>query len=177
MSAARRFMAAALVTATAAAAPGAALAVFSGDMSPRAPSGDADYAAAIEARKARDWPASIEALKKVIARRPWHDNAHSLLGNAYRRVGEYDLSLDHYHRAIALNPRHREALEYLGVAYLHLDRPEKAEETLGRLLEVCRFVALTFSDGDFTDGCGEYRELREAIAFYGAHGEPPPDEP
>jgi tetratricopeptide (TPR) repeat protein len=166
----------ALAAALAGAAPQPARAVFSGDMSPRAPSGDADYAAALAARRAGDWPASIAALERVVARRPWHDNAHSLLGNAYRRTGDYERALAHYHRAIALNPRHREALEYLGVAYLHMDRPDLADETLAKLLEVCRFVALSFSDGDFSDGCDEYRELREAVAHYARTGEPPPED-
>lgn len=150
-----------------------ALAVFSGDMSPRAPSGDADYAAGVAARAAKDWKASVEALKKVVERRPWHDNAHALLGNSYRRIGEYELALAHYHRAIALNPRHRQALEYLGQAYLQMHWPEKAEETLAQLGQVCVTVALTFSDGDFSDGCTEYRLLRSALATYRATGEAP----
>jgi tetratricopeptide (TPR) repeat protein len=169
---------AALAAAFAAAmVPGAAWAVFSGDMSPRAPSGDADYAAGVKAREGKDWRGSIEALKRVVERRPWHDNAHALLGNSYRRIGEYELALAHYHRAIELNPRHRQALEYLGQAYLQMHWPEKAEETLGKLREVCRTVALTFSDGDFTDGCDEYRLLRTAMETYAATGEPPPEAP
>jgi len=146
-------------------------------MSPRAPSGDADYAAAIRAREAGDWKGSIEALKRVVARRPWHDNAHALLGNGYRRVGEYELALAHYHRAIELNPRHRQALEYLGQAYLQMHWPEKAAETLEKLGAVCAQVRLTFSDGDFSDGCVEYRLLRAAMAHYAATGEAPGETP
>jgi tetratricopeptide (TPR) repeat protein len=169
-------LAAVLALAGAAAAP-PAWAVFSGDMSPRAPSGDADYAAGVKAREAKDWRASIEALKKVVERRPWHDNAHALLGNSYRRIGEYELALAHYHRAIELNPRHRQALEYLGQAYLQMHWPEKAEETLAKLGQVCATVALTFSDGDFSDGCNEYRLLRTALAHYQATGEAPAEQP
>lgn len=157
-------------------APVAAQAVFSGDMSPRARSGDADYADGVDAWGERRWRDAIGYLNKVVARRPHHDNAHNLLGYSYRKVGEYELALAHYHRALELNPRHRQALEYLGRAYLEMHWPDKAAETLDRLGEVCRFVALTFSDGDFSDGCAEYRSLAEAVAVYERTGEPPAEE-
>lgn len=150
-----------------------AWAVFSGDMSPRAESGDADYAEAIRMREAKNWFATIDALKRVVARRPWHDNAHSLLGYSYRQIEEYELALHHYHIALELNPRHRQALEYLGRAYLQMHWPDKARETLAKLGEVCAFVSLTFSDGDFTDGCNEYRMLRDAVVEYERTGEAP----
>lgn len=166
----RRWMA---VAALAAALPTAAGAVFSGDMSPRARSGDSDYADGVEAWEAKDWRGAVAALDKVVARRPWHDNAHNLLGYSWRKLGEYEKALEHYHIALDLNPRHRQALEYLGRAYLEMHWPEKAHETLDRLGEVCATVALTFSDGDFTDGCDEWRSLSRAVAYYDAHGYPP----
>ncbi|MEM7529759.1 MAG: tetratricopeptide repeat protein [Pseudomonadota bacterium] len=157
-------------------APGPARAVFSGDMSPRAESGDKDYAEAIRARKAKNWMGMVNSLLRVVDRRPWHDNAHNLLGYGYRKMKVYDLALKHYHIALELNPRHRQALEYLGEAYLQIGDMPKAEATLARLGEVCTGVALTFSDGDFTDGCDEYRELHAAMAYYRIHGEVPPDQ-
>jgi tetratricopeptide (TPR) repeat protein len=160
----------------AAALPSAAGAVFSGDMSPRARSGDADYADAVDAWEAKDWPTAIRYLEKVIARRPHHDNAHSLLAYSYRRIEEYEKSLEHYHIALELNPRHRQALEYLGHAYLQMHWPDKARETLEKLGAVCTQVTLTFSDGDFTDGCDEYRSLQAAVAYYDETGEAPAED-
>jgi tetratricopeptide (TPR) repeat protein len=169
----RNWIRAAAFGAAVAAAPGGAWAVFSGDMSPRARSGDSDYADGVEAWERKDWPAAVAALEKVVARRPWHDNAHSLLGYSLRKLGDYGRSLEHYHIALELNPRHRQALNYMGHAYLELGWLEEAEETLERLGEVCRFVALTFSDGDFSDGCDEYRGLADAVAYYKETGEAP----
>jgi tetratricopeptide (TPR) repeat protein len=169
----RNWIRAAAFGAAVAAAPGGAWAVFSGDMSPRARSGDSDYADGVEAWERKDWPAAVVALEKVVARRPWHDNAHSLLGYSLRKLGDYEKALEHYHTALDLNPRHRQALEYMGRAYLEMHWPDKAEETLERLGGVCRFVALTFSDGDFTDGCDEYRSLSAAVAHYRETGYPP----
>ena len=70
-----------------AAAPAAA--IMSGDESTRARSGDSDYADGKEAFEAEDWPAAIEALDKVVARRPWHDNAHNMLGFSWRKLGDF----------------------------------------------------------------------------------------
>jgi tetratricopeptide (TPR) repeat protein len=165
-----RALAAAVVVLGCLAAAGPAWAVFSGDMSPRAESGDADYAEAIRARGEMDWDKMIAALDRVVARRPWHDNAHSLLGYGHRKLGDYDKALHHYNIALELNPRHRDALNYMGVAYLSMDKVDMAEETLARLATVCQTVALTFSDGDFTDGCNEYRDLAKHIAFYAENG-------
>ncbi len=152
-------LAAAIVVSSAVSAP----AVFSGDMSPRARSSDSDYADGMEAWDKEDWPAVIAAMKKVVARRPHHDNAWSRLGYAYRKTGDYDSSLAAYDKALTRNPRNRAALEYLGEAYLDLGRIDDARKMLGRLDEECRRVALTFSDGYFTSGCEEFLDLKEAI--------------
>ena len=148
--------------------PAPALAVFSGEMSARAPSGDGDYAEGIAARERKDWPAVIAAMERVVGRRPHHDNAWNILGHAYRQVENYEESLDAYGRALSINPHHREAMEYLGEAYLALDRFWEAEKLLDRLASECRRVSLSFSDGDFTDGCVEYVELKTAIDAYAA---------
>lgn len=79
---------------------------------------DTDYAAGIAAFETADWEKVIEYMRKVIARRPWHDNAYSLIGFAYRQLGDYRQSLVYYQQALELNPYHRGALEYLGETYL-----------------------------------------------------------
>ena len=136
-------------------------AVFSGDMSPRARASDVDYAAGIDAFEEEDWPAVVANMRKVVERRPHHDNAWGRLGYAYRKLQRYDESIAAYKKSLELNPRNRASLEYLGEAYLDLGRMADAREVLGRLLKVCRNVTITFSDGDFNDGCVEYRELND----------------
>lgn len=142
---------------------GPAAAVFSGDMSPRARSGDPDYADGIEAFDKENWLGVIVAMEKVVIRRPHHDNAWARLGYAYRKLKRYDEALVAYDKALARNPHNRSALEYLGEAYLELGRIEDARAMLDRLFTECRRVALTFSDGDFSDGCNEWRDLNRAI--------------
>jgi tetratricopeptide (TPR) repeat protein len=162
---------AAIALAASLAMPSPAHAVFSGDMSPRGPSGDADYAAGVQAWQQMDWEGMIEHLDKVVARRPWHDNAHTLLGYAHRRLGNYETAFYHYDRALAQNERHRGAMAYMGIAYLHLDDTTAAEATLARLRAVCESVVMTFTDGDFGNGCAEWAELKGAIEHYAATGE------
>ena len=93
-------------------APASARAIRSGEESKLAPSGDADYAAGKAAFQAEDRPGTVANLTTVVMRRPWHDNARNMLGYAWRKLGRYDPSLEHYGTALTLNPRRRGALEY-----------------------------------------------------------------
>jgi cytochrome c-type biogenesis protein CcmH/NrfG len=145
----------------------AALAIMSGQESRMARSGDEDYAAGKEAFAQEDWGATISHLLAVVERRPWHDNAHAMLGFAFRRQGDYVQALLHYWTALDLNPRHRGALEYLAEAYLELGRKEDARETAERLGEVCRFVVMTFDGQGWNSACEEFDLLREHFAAQG----------
>ena len=151
--------------------PASAGAIMSGEESKLAPSGDADYAAGKAALLAEDWPSTVANLTMVVMRRPWHDNAHAMLGYAWRKLGDYDLSLEHYGTALTLNPRHRGALEYLGEAYLELGRVEEAGATYRRLAKVCSFIVMGFDNQGWKSGC---EELEELTAAFEAHGVPPP---
>ena len=141
-------------------------AVASGDESTRAESGDKDYAAGKRAFEAEDWQGVIDNMAKVIERRPWHDNALSFMGYAYRRLGDYDQALAFYGRALDRNPRNRGALEYLGEAYLELGQPEKAKEMLDRLEAECKRIAVGFSNGGWKSGCEEWETLLERYDAY-----------
>jgi tetratricopeptide (TPR) repeat protein len=144
-----------------------ALAVTSGGMSEQAPPGDDDYARGKAAFEREDWPEVIEHMTRVIAERPWHDDAHNLLGFAYRKLGDYDRALEAYDRALELNPHHRGALEYLGEAYLELDRPERAKEMLDRLAAECQQIAVRATAADGAQpGCEEWQELKQAYDAY-----------
>lgn len=147
-------------------------AVMSGDESKVAPSGDADYAAGRAAFDREAWPEVIANLRKVVARRPWHDNAHAMLGYAYRRQGQWDQAFEHYRQALAHNPRHRGALEYLAEAYLQLNRPAEAYAAAVKLGEVCRFVVMAFDNQGWKTGCEEFETLRTAFAARGLELEP-----
>ena len=164
----------ALVAALVIAAPYAA-AVMSGDEEARSLPADDDFDKGKAAFEREDWPLVVEHMTKAVERRPWLDEAFNLLGFAYRKLGDYDRSLDHYDQALTLNPHNRAALEYLGEAYLDLDAPEHTEAILSRLALECERVAARFPDGDWRTGCEEWVQLNAA---YQAHidGRPRPEQ-
>jgi tetratricopeptide (TPR) repeat protein len=143
-------------------APAPARAIMSGEASQLVPSSDPDYAAGKTAFLAENWQVAIANLTVVVLRRPWHDNAHNMLGYSWRKLGNYDLSPEHYQTAPALNPRHKDALAYLGEAYLDLGRVEEANATFQRLAKVCSFVVMGFDNNGWRFGCEELEALHTA---------------
>ena len=139
-------------------------AIISDDESQRPPPNDPDYAAGLVAYKQEDWHAVIDHMTNVITQRPWRDNAHNLLGFAYRKLGQYRRAIAHYRKALELNPYHRGALEYLGEAYAELGCLGLADAMLARLEATCRRVAPDDAKPDWQSHCEEWQELRTVIA-------------
>jgi tetratricopeptide (TPR) repeat protein len=143
---------------------GPAGAVTGFDVEPAlAPVGD-PYAAGVAAFEQEDWQAVLEHMSVALEVRPWQDNAHNLMGFAYRKLGDYPAALQAYDKALSLNPYNRGALEYLGEAYLELDRPDDAKATLDRLADACRLLA--HGGVDPLAKCAEWQELSEAYEAY-----------
>jgi tetratricopeptide (TPR) repeat protein len=142
-----------------------AIAVMSGGKSEQLPQSDDAYASGKAAFEQGDWQGVIDHMTRALEERPWDDDAHNLMGFAYRKLGDYDRALEQYDRALALNPHHRGALEYLGEAYLELDRPELAKEMLDRLEVECKQIADASNDG-WQSSCEEWQELSAAYDTY-----------
>ena len=147
-------------------------AVMGGDKSEREVPNDPDYTAGIDAFKRKDWQGVIDHMSRLIERKPWDDNAHNLVGFAYRKLGDYRRSLEHYQQALDLNPHHRGALEYLGETYLAMGCVAQAHETFTRLATACRRVKGVTAKGDWQSDCEAWRELRTEIEAY--RGQPRP---
>ncbi|MGH8071866.1 MAG: tetratricopeptide repeat protein [Candidatus Entotheonellia bacterium] len=144
------------------------LAVMSDDDSPRPTPSDPDYAAGLAAFERADWQGVIASMGQVLARRSWHDDAHNLMGYAYRKLGDYPRALEHYQQALGLNPHHRGALEYLGETYLAMGRLTEAHTTLTRLEIACKRITSDGSADGWKSGCEEWQELKAAIDSYRA---------
>jgi tetratricopeptide (TPR) repeat protein len=145
-----------------------ALAVLSGDDSPPVVvPGDPEQAAGLAAWRREDWPGVVEHMTKVVARRPWDDQAYNLLGFAHRKLGNYRQAVVYYQQALALNPYHRGALEYLGEAYVEQGCLAQARDLLNRLELTCKRVLTETSGDGWQAGCKEWRELSAAIAASG----------
>jgi tetratricopeptide (TPR) repeat protein len=137
---------------------GTALAIMDDE---RPPADDPDYAAGLAAFERENWLGVIVAMEAVVAQKPWHDDAYTRLGFAYRKQGDYERALEAYDNALDLNPHHRGALEYLGEAYLELGRQDDAEAMLDRLAAACRRVAE--NPDDWRDECEEWQDLSAAL--------------
>jgi len=139
---------------------------------PQAPQ-DADYAAGLAAVQRADWQSVLDAMARVVARRPWDDEAYTLMGFASRKLGNYRQSLAHYQQALSLNPHHRGALEYLGEAYVEMGCLAQAGEMLGRLETACRRLLSATASADWQAQCHEWSELQAAITASHASVLPP----
>jgi tetratricopeptide (TPR) repeat protein len=146
-----------------------AIAVMSGGKSEQPPPSDDAYEHGKAAFEREDWRGVIDHMTRAIEERPWHDDAHNLMGFAYRKLGDYHRALEAYDRALELNPHHRGALEYLGEAYLELDRPDLAEGMLERLAVECQRIAV--SDRSWQSDCAEWQDLNEAYEAYVSGGD------
>jgi tetratricopeptide (TPR) repeat protein len=157
-----------LIAALLALQAGQANAVTGFDTEPAPASTDDPYHAGVAAFEQEDWQGVLDHMSAALEIRPWQDNAHNLMGFAYRKLGDYRAALDAYGKALTLNPYNRGALEYLGEAYLELDRPDDAKDTLDRLAEACRLLA--HGGIDPLVKCEEWQELSEAYEAYLASG-------
>lgn len=116
---------------------------------------DPNFAAGRQAIEAQDWPAAVEAMRKVIASDPKNADAHNWMGYAYRKQGNFEASFAAYAEALRLDPNHKAAHEYLGEAYLATGQIAKAEAELAALQRLCTPIP-----------CEELKDLQRAIDEY-----------
>lgn len=115
-----------------------------------------DFADGRSAIDRQDWKAAITAFDKVVARDNKNADAYNWLGYASRKSGKLDAAFKYYDTALSIDPKHKGAHEYVGEAYLMAKKPEKAEEQLAVLAQLCN------------SSCEEYKDLKGAIANYKA---------
>lgn len=108
--------------------------------------------------QARQWPAALDALRRVNA--TGDADWNNLMGFALRKQAVPDVAgaQRHYDAALRINPRHRGALEYSGELALMKNELPVAEARLASLAELCR------------SPCEELDDLKRAVARYKASG-------
>ena len=138
--------------------PVAVLAAGGGDTNSSEAPADPVIAAAREANGRKDYAKSSEILRDALAKTPGNADYHNLYAYSVRKGANpnMDLVFKHYNEALRINPQHRGAHEYIGEAYLMVGNVGKAKEHLGQLDKLCFFP------------CGEYTDLKKAVAEYEA---------
>lgn len=119
---------------------------------------DPVIAAAQDASGRKEYAKASGILREALAKTPDNADYHNLYAYAVRKGTNPDMDLvfKHYNEALRLNAKHRGAHEYIGEAYLMVGNLGKAKEHLARLDRLCFFP------------CGEYRDLKKAVAEYEA---------
>jgi len=103
-----------------------------------------------------NWAAAAPLLEAHIAGHSDDDEAIAELGHVYANLGDTEMALLTLNSALWMNPRSLEANLYLGEFYVRQKDRAHAMERLAALDRICIF------------GCGEYRNLKKAIATMGA---------
>ena len=119
---------------------------------------DPVIAAAQDANGRKDYAKASGILRDALAKAPDNADYHNLYAYALRKGANPDMDLvfKHYNEALRLDSRHRGAHEYIGEAYLMVGNLGKAKEHLAQLDRLCFFP------------CGEYSDLKKAVAEYEA---------
>lgn len=131
------------------------------EASEAAPVADVDFDHGVKAVKSGHWRDAADALERAAKKHAHSAEVFSLLGFAYRKLGEFKQSFANYYKALELDPQHRGAHEYIGEAYLMTGNRIKAREHLKALERICHA------------DCEEYRDLARALA---AHERSTPDD-
>jgi len=92
------------------------------------------FARAMELHQAGDLLGAIEAYKAALAVQPDRGDAHSNLGAAYAKLGQFDDAVKEYDAALKLDPGNTQIRMNLALAYYKSARPNDAILQLKRVL-------------------------------------------
>jgi Tfp pilus assembly protein PilF len=123
---------------------------------PEATPGNPNVAAGRKAIEAKDFNSAVKSLTKAVRANPKDADAHTMLGYSYRKLSNFDKSIEHYRKALKIDSSHLSAHEYLGELYLDMKQPANAKTQLQALKKACPFFGK----------CEEYDDLRIAIENY-----------
>jgi Flp pilus assembly protein TadD len=115
-----------------------------------------NIAAGRKAIESNDYKTALGHLTTAVQQSPRDADAHSMLGYSYRKLGNFDKSMEHYQTALKIDGKHRSAHEYLGELYLDMNQLGNAEKQLAALKNACPFFGK----------CEEYEDLKAAIETY-----------
>jgi len=84
----------------------------------------------------KEYAKAAKSQRNAVTANPRMHQAHSSLGYALRKTGEFDQAVEAYGMALKIAPGYTEAIEYRAEAYLALDRLEDAKSAYLTLLRV-----------------------------------------
>lgn len=84
----------------------------------------------------KEYGKAVKSQRNAVTASPRLHQAHSSLGYALRKTGEFDDSIEAYDRALNIAPGYTEAIEYRAEAYLALNRLDEAKSAYMTLMRV-----------------------------------------
>ncbi len=113
----------------------------------------------LENKAENEYEKAVKALKSAVGDDPAFYQAHSSLGYALRKLGDYEGSLAAYDRALEIQPSYAEAIEYRAEAYLGLNRLDEAKAAYMELFRTDRKRA-----AELMEAMQEWVAVRQADA-------------
>jgi predicted Zn-dependent protease len=115
------------------------------------------WTVALDAMKAKNWPAALTELNRIEKREPKNPDVHRRLGDVYRNMTPPNLpkALEYYQTAVQLDPNDIAAHAAMGETYLIDKKPGQAQKKLAKVEEIC---------GNKT--CEDYLRLASAVTEY-----------
>jgi len=92
----------------------------------------------LEAKAQKQYKKAIKYFRRAVEKNPLLYQAHSSLGYALRRTGQYEAALEAYDEALYLQPAYAEAVEYRAEAYLGLNRLDEVKAAYVQLFSLDR---------------------------------------
>ncbi len=92
----------------------------------------------LQAKAQEQYLKAIGRYEDAVSKNPNFYQAHSSLGYALRKTGNFESSLKAYNRALELAPMYAEAIEYRAEAYLGLGRLAEVKDAYMQLFELDR---------------------------------------
>ncbi|NIM02149.1 MAG: tetratricopeptide repeat protein, partial [Acidobacteria bacterium] len=83
----------------------------------------------------KSYKSAAASFERAVGKNPMMHEAHSDLGYALRKQGDFEASLAAYNRALEIEPRYAEAIEYRAEAYLALNRLDEAKQAYMQLFK------------------------------------------
>lgn len=84
------------------------------------------YSKAIAASEKEDWKTAIQNYELTVKADPTFTYAWDNMGICYRRIGEYDKSLEAYRKSLAINPKGKMPLQNIAITYIYKKEYQKA---------------------------------------------------
>jgi tetratricopeptide (TPR) repeat protein len=97
------------------------------ELEKQAENADAAEQAKLAKKTEKLYKRAVRELKQAVNLDRDFYQAHSSLGYALRKTGEYEAALEAYNTALSLNPTYAEAIEYRAETYLGLNRIPEAK--------------------------------------------------